>query len=146
VSAARIEIELEDLRDYAEVSPAGLVPSSEQMRYHPRFRVVKQRPKVSRRSVRVSPFGRSVLLGFIPAFCLLSYVVGRTAVMSSGYTKDALRADLTRLQVERMELQAEKRSLEASDRIFDLAGKRMGMQAAVQRQFVRLPASTTAEP
>jgi cell division protein FtsL len=147
VSAAPIAFELDDLRDYAEGTPAGLLPSSEQARYNPRFRVVKQRPKVSsRRVARVSPFGRAVVLGFIPAICLLGYVVCRIAVMSGGYTKDALRAELSRLQVERVELQAEKQSLQASERIFALAGKRLGMQAAVQRQFVQLPASAVKEP
>jgi cell division protein FtsL len=146
VSAAPIAIELDDLRDYAEVSPAGLAPSSEQARYQPRFRVVKQRPKVSRRSVRVSPFGRAVVLGFIPAFCLLAYVTCRIAVMCGGYTKDALRAELSRLQVERVELQTEKQALQASERVFRLAGKQLGMQAAVERQFVQLPASASREP
>lgn len=146
VSAAPIATELEDLRDYAEVTPAGLVPSTEQARYNPRFRVVKRRPIAARRVVRVSPFGRAMLYGSIPALCLLAYVVGRIAVMGCGYTKDALRADLARLEIERVELQAEKRGLQAPGRIFELAGKRLGMQGAVERRFVQLPASVTKEP
>jgi cell division protein FtsL len=146
VSAAPLATELEDLRDYAEVSPIGLAPSSEQARYQPRFRVVKRRPLVSRRRVRVSPLSRAMIIGAFPALLLLAYVVGRIAVIGCGYTKDALRAELARLEIERVELQAEKSGLQEPGRIGELAAKRLGMQPAVERRFVQLPASASKAP
>jgi cell division protein FtsL len=84
-------------------------------------------------------------LGAIPALCLLGYVLSWTVVMYAGYQVSSLGKDIQQLQIERAELQAQKRQLQDTGRILKLAETRLGMHPAERRQFVQIPSSALAK-
>lgn len=139
VPAASVATELDFPFESLETSNYELPLSSEQARYQPRFRVVTRKPLPVRRAVRVSPFSRAMALGAIPALALMGYVLAWTVVMYAGYQSSALRSDIQRLQIERTELETQKRQVQATGRVLQLADTRLGMRPAERRQFVQVP-------
>lgn len=142
VPAASVATELDFPFEPLDTLSHELPLSSEQARYQPRFRVVTRKPLPTRRPIRVSPFSRAMALGAIPALALLAYVLSWTVVMYAGYQVSSLGNDIQRLQIERAELQTQKRQLQATGRILNLAETRLGMRPAVRRQFVQVPSQS----
>jgi len=139
VPAASVATELDFPFEPLETPSYELPLSSEQARYQPRFRVVTRKPLPARRPIRVSPFSRAMVLGAIPALALVAYVLSWTVVMYAGYQRDAIKRDMVRLQIERTELETQKRQGQATGRVLNLASTRLGMRPAERRVFVQVP-------
>lgn len=112
---------------------------SEQAPYQPRFRVVTRKPLAPPTPTRVSSTHRTSLVAAIPAVCLLVYVTFWTLAIRGGYYRDQLQDQLHGLMVEQAELQADKLGEQSPGKILSRAGA-LGMQAAMDTEFARLPA------
>jgi len=145
VPAASVATELDFPFEPLETPSYELPLSSEQARYQPRFRVVTRKPLPARRPIRVSPFSRAMVLGAIPALLLMAYVLSWTVVMYAGYQSSALKGEIQRLQIERTELETQKRQDQATGRVLKLADTRLGMRPADRRQFVQVPSQVLSK-
>ena len=136
---------VEDSAMIDETTRTGAVPSSEQSRYEPRFRVVTRKSLVpARKRAAGSSLPRTLLFSVVPGLGLVAYILFWTLAMRGGYYKDHLKTELKDLRIEHLELQAEKRRHQSPAVILDYAGKELGMRPADRRQFAELPAGPGA--
>lgn len=122
------------------------VPPSEQAHVEPRFRVVSRKPfSGARKRGGVGPVQRAILLTLFPALFLVGYIFFSTLNMRGEYERDRLQAEMRQILVERQELEAEIRRRQAPGRILHEA-KALGMEPATQREFAKVPGSSTTDP
>jgi hypothetical protein len=133
--------------DSEQPASAADAPSSEQARYEPRFRVVTRKPLAAPRKLSgLSALQRAMLIGAVPALCLVAYVLFWTLAARGSYVKAQLQAQMKAVRTEQAELDAEKRRLQSPGMILDRAARELAMQPARQRQFAKVGSPAASAP
>jgi cell division protein FtsB len=134
----------EGLSEDSGRSNRGLNPGARPAQAPPvrrRYHVSTRKPAARRQreTARTSLTG-AVIFWILPVLGLLFYVSCSTLAITGAYYRDQLHSEIAALQVERMDLEAEKRRLQSPRLILRRAAVELGMTPAGDREYGRLPA------